>query len=160
VGSDEENRGPDLRGLRRLSAIARPPKRDRDIDLPRILAFLAAAAIVIAVPWFIVSRIGDTGPARPGRAARSSTATSPSPSPSQTLLADSGVYEVVGDVRCARIRLSPGTDREIINCVTPGVKLRSDGRLVERDGFTWLHVDDPYRKVDGWIATRYVKKVS
>ncbi len=157
--------GPDLSGLRRLSQNAKPQRRERDINMMRLGAFLLAAAFVIAVPWLIFTRIGDSGPARP-RPSVSAGAGLGAPSPSASasipppVAVDAGVYEVVGEVACARIRVEPGTNQEILNCVKPGTTLRSDGQIRDLDGFSWLHDEDPYKKIDGWIATEYVKKVS
>jgi hypothetical protein len=156
--------GPDLSQLRRLSQNAKPPRRQRqDVNLARAGAFLGAALVVIVLPWVVFNQIGDPGPA----SSRPKTSASPTPvtsragsaSPAPSALPDAGIWEVVGDVECARIRVSPGTNEEILNCVKPGTRLTSDGQLKTVDNFAWLHVEDPFKKLDGWIATRYVKKL-
>lgn len=150
--------GPDLSSLRRLSQNAKPLRPSRDINIGRAAAFLAAAVIVVLLPWVVFTRIGDPGPAKPPRPGAGHSTRSPTPGPAVSVLPDAGVYEVVGDVQCARIRVLAGTDQEILNCVKPGTMLRSDGQIKTADNFAWLHVEDPFKKLDGWIATKYVRR--
>lgn len=156
--TDHEAGGPDLSSLRRLSQNAKPLRAPRDINIGRVTAFLAAAMVVVLLPWVVFTRIGDPGPAKPSRPGAGHSTRSPTPSPAVSVLPDAGVYEVVGDVECARIRVLAGTDQEILNCVKPGTMLRSDGQLKTADNFAWLHVEDPFKKLDGWIATKYVRR--
>jgi hypothetical protein len=39
------------------------------------------------------------------------------------------------------------------------VQLTSDGQTAEADGRAWLHVHDPIKKLDGWAAGAYLRKV-
>jgi hypothetical protein len=164
---DEPDRGEaeeraDLSSLRRLSreAPAPKPERPRKGTLGKLTAFLVAAAVVAVVPWFLFTRvITDRGPAGvPGSPTPSPSPTA-SASPTPTSLPAAGTYEVVGTTKCLRVRIEPGTDQEVIDCLGPGVHVTSDGRVEEADGFTWLHVHDPLRNVDGWAADTYLKKV-
>lgn len=127
----------------------------------RLAAFVGAALFVIVVPWFVFTRIGDSGPARPRASVTpTATATPATPSPSPSRNPDAGVYEIVGDVECVRIRIEAGTDKDILNCIKPGTRVESDGVMKEADNFVWLHVEDPFKQIDGWVATQYVKRVS
>lgn len=155
------NDGPDLSRLRRFSADAKPPKPERDVHVGRLAAFVGAALFVIVVPWLVFTRIGDSGPANPR--ASSSPAVTPSrasSTPTPAANPDAGVYEIVGEVECVRIRIQAGTNEEILNCVKPGTRVQSDGAMKEADNFVWLHVEDPFKGLDGWVATQYVKRVS
>lgn len=152
----------DLSSLKRLSREAPPPKpeRRREGSLPKLLAFLVAAVVVATVPWFVFTRIvTDRGPASPQASVTPTPSPSPSASPSPTLLPGAGTYEVVGTTRCLRVRIEPGTDQEVIDCLGPGIRVTSDGRTAVADGFSWLHVHDPLKNVDGWAAVQYLKKV-
>lgn len=156
--------GPDLTRLRRLSETAKPPKPEREFDVGRVAAVAVAAVVAVVVPWLVFTRVGDSGPARPHPAPTAAPTASPPAAPpgadaSAAPRSDAGTYEIVGDVACVRVRIFPGTDSEILNCIKPGVRVESDGKIVEADGFAWLHVEDPFRKIDGWIATKYVKRV-
>ena len=163
--SDDEPKqqpGADLTGLRRFSPGAKAAKPERDINIGRFAAFVGAALVVIVVPWLVFTRVGDSGPARPKPAASPTVSHSvkASPAPGATINPDAGVYEIVGDVPCVRIRTEPGTDKQILNCVKPGTRLESDGVMRDADNFVWLHVEDPFKGLDGWVATQYVKQVS
>lgn len=156
----QQQGGPDLSRLRRFSPEAKPVKPERDINPGRLAAFVGAALLVIVVPWLVFTRLGDSGPASPKPSSSpkpSAAATKPSPSPSVN--PDAGVYQIVGDVECVRIRTQPGTDQQILNCIKPGQRLESDGQMRDADNFVWLHVEDPFKGLDGWVATQYVKKV-
>ncbi|HVL89108.1 MAG TPA: hypothetical protein VM841_02615 [Actinomycetota bacterium] len=155
-----EPSGPDLSRLRRFSVDAKPPKPERDVHIGRLAAFVGAALFVIVVPWLVFTRVGDSGPARPRATVSPSVSASPAGSPSPTVNPEAGVYELVGEVECVRIRIDAGTDKEILNCIKPGVRLESDGEMREADNFVWLHVEDPFKGIDGWVATQYVKRVS
>jgi hypothetical protein len=64
---------------------------------------------------------------------------------------------VVGS-SCLRVRIEPGIDQEVIDCFDPGVHVTVDGRVQEADGFTWLHVRDPLRNVEGWALEKYLTR--
>jgi len=152
--------GPDLSRLRRFSPEGKQVKPERDVNVGRLAAFVGAALFVIVVPWFVFTRIGDSGPARPRASTSPAASLTASPSPTSTVNPDAGVYEIVGDVECVRIRTEAGTDKQILNCVKPGTRLESDGRMTDANNFVWLHVEDPFKGLDGWVATQYVKRIS
>lgn len=163
MSDDDEQQKPsgaDLTRLRRFSPDAKPVKPERDFNLGRFAAFIGAALFVIVVPWLVFTRIGDSGPAKPKPKASPTVSVKPTPSASPTVNPDAGVYEIVGDVECVRIRTEPGTDKQILNCIKPGQRLESDGVMRDADNFVWLHIEDPFKGLDGWVATQYVKRVS
>lgn len=164
--------GPDLGSLRRLSENAKPSKLGRDINPFRVIAFLAAAALAVIIPWTLFSGSAPAKkvvPPAPSVLVSNGASGSPSvavsapasPSVSGTVLAqsDAGIYEIVGTVSCVRIRVEPSTSAQPISCVNPGVRVNSDGEIKEQSGFAWLHVEDPASSQYGWIATKYVKRV-
>jgi len=159
--SDEPDQGPesaehraDLTGLTRLSDRPPPPKGERAIRVVRGLSILLLAIAAAGLPWYLVTRGGSE---KPG-AKRSPTPTvSPSPSPSPSLVA--GNYEVTGVDKCLHIRKQPSTQAPVIDCLTKGFPVRSDGKTQTADGRLWRHVYDKLKKSWGWAADQYLKKV-
>ena len=158
--------GPDLSGLRRLSPNAKPARVQRDINFGRVGAFLFAALVVVVLPWFIVSRLGTTHHAAPkassapGPRVSVSAPAVPSRGSGHTAIAsDAGTYRLVGNVACVHVRTTPSVHAEQLNCIKPGVTVTSDGQIKEADGYAWLHMEDPYKHLDGWVATKYVQKI-
>ena len=60
---------------------------------------------------------------------------------------------------CVRLRATPGTTGELLDCLQPGTRLESDGQTQEASGLLWRHVHFARRNLDGWIADRYLKPV-
>jgi hypothetical protein len=148
----------DFSSLERLSAKAPPPRERRPL-VPRVLgmlAFLAAASVVVAVPWFFLARSpSPTAPTATSPATRMPAA-SPSPSPAPV----AGTYEVTGLTSgCLRVHAGPGTGSEVIDCLGLGIQVTSDGRATTSDGFRWIHIHDPIAKLDGWAADTYLKRI-
>ncbi len=149
----------DFGSLERLSANAPPPKEPSTF-VPKLLgtiAFLAVAAVVVAVPWYFLTR--PAGPT-PTASTTPTQSASPSPSPSPMPSLGAGVYEVVGVDNCANVRSAPGLGSPVIDCLTLGVRVSSDGKSEDLGGITWIHVADPFKKgAEAWMAAQYLKKV-
>lgn len=147
----------DFGNLERLVPNAPPPKEPSTF-VPKLLgtlAFLLVAAVVVAVPWYFLTR--TDGPA--GKASPSPSASSASPSSSPSPAFPAGTYEVTGVEKCANVRAEPGVTSKQLDCLTAGVRVTSDGKTEDFGGFVWLHIHDPFAKVDGWMASQYLRKV-
>lgn len=147
----------DLSSLERLQPHAPPPKEPSEW-VPRLLAtgaFLAVAAVVVAVPWYFLTR--TSSPKTQAGRSPSPAAASPSSSPNPSL--GPGTYEVTGVEKCVNVRAAPGVSAPVIDCLTVGVRLKSDGKTEDLGGFVWLRIQDPFRRAEGWIATQYLRKV-
>lgn len=149
----------DFSTLERLVPGAPPPKERKPLA-PRLLgglAFLAAAAVVVAVPWFLLTRAPAPGPLPPSPTPSPTPSPSPSPSPPPA----AGAYEVTGlTTGCLRVHARPALGSEVIDCLSSGVRVTSDGKTREADGYRWLHIHDPIARVDGWAADEYLKRVT
>jgi hypothetical protein len=149
----------DFGSLERLSANAPPPKEPSSF-VPKLvgtLAFLAVASVVVAVPWYFLTRTGTSQPTASPTARATSASPSPSPSPSAF---PAGTYEVAGVDHCANVRSAPGVSSPQIDCLTAGVRVTSDGKTEDLGGFTWVHVNDPFKKgAEAWMASLYLKRV-
>jgi hypothetical protein len=158
-----ETHGPeervDLTGLSRLSDKPPPPKGENAIRIARALSVLLLAVAAAGLPWYFVTRGGDTNGDAGGPGPRQPGATSPSPSPTATTV----TYEIVnvGDQPddCLNIRAEPSTQSKRLDCLTKDVRLTGDGKTQEGGGRLWRHVYDPLKKMWGWAADEYLKPV-
>lgn len=154
---EPENR-IDLSSLERLSPSAPAPENKRPL-VPRLLAvlgFAAAASVVVAIPWFFLTRT----PAPKVSSTPSPTPRPPaSPSVSPSPVVVPGTYEVTGVKNCLRVHSGPGLATPVIDCIGAGIQVTSDGITRSKDGYRWLHIHDPVAKTDGWAADAYLKHV-
>jgi hypothetical protein len=151
-GTPEER--ADLSGLSRLSDQPPPPRGETGVRVVRALSILLLAIAAAGLPWYFVTRTSDEPPDRPRVQSPTGTA-SPSPTASPT----AGTYEVTGVQNCANLRGEPSTTSPRLDCLVPGVRLRSDGQTQQTDDRLWRRVYYERREVWGWMADEYLKPV-
>ena len=159
--SDSPEDRIDFQALERFNPDTPPPKeKRRGSGATKALAFLVPLLVLAAVPWFMLRNLAnkDKTVAKPTVTVSASSSASASPSVSPGL--SKGTYTVVGLDSCLRMRIEPGTGKQVIACLAKGSTVSSDGESEKKDGITWLHVHDPVRKVDGWASVEYLKKTS
>jgi len=143
----------DLTGLSRLSDQPPPPKGERAIRVARGMSILLLAIAAAGLPWYLVTR----GNGKPVGAPTPSPSKTTTPSPTPSLVP--GTYEVVGVGNCLNIREGPSTSAVRIDCLTKGFRVRSDGQTQSAEGRQWRRVYDKLKKVWGWAADQYLKRV-
>ena len=145
----------DLSGLGRLSERPPPPRRERAAPVVRGLSILLLAIAAAGLPWYFFTQIGDDPTVQGTAPPTGSASETPTPSPTQS----AATYEVFGVDNCVRLRATPGTTGELLDCLQPGTRLDSDGQTQEASGLLWRHVHFARRNLEGWIADRYLKPV-
>lgn len=151
-GADERI---DLSGLGRLSDRPPPPKGENAIRVARALSVLLLAIAAAGLPWYFVTRGGDSDDGA-GSPSPSPTATTSSPSPAATRLA----FEVFNVEKCANFRSEPSTQARRLDCLVPGIRLTSDGRTQDVEGRLWRRVYYEVSKTWGWMADEYLKSAA
>ena len=144
----------DLTGLGRLSDRPPPPRGENAIRVARAISVLLLAVAAAGLPWYFVTRGGDTKEPRTAPTS-SPTANSPSPTPTATR----STFEVFNVERCANFRGGASTSAKRLDCLQVGIRLTSDGRAQEAEGRLWRHVYYSVSKMWGWMADEYLKPV-
>jgi hypothetical protein len=161
-GVSDEQRPPshrpedrvDLSGLGRLADRPPPPKGEAAARVARGLSVLLLAVAAAGLPWYLATRGGSSKPSAGGT--HSPTA-SPTASVSPTASPRAATYEVANVSKCLHIRPTPSARGKFIDCLTPGVRLRSDGQSQQAEGHLWRRVYDPFKKAWGWAADEYLR---